>query len=104
MCVTCAAVFLWKGATSPLTLDAEELCHETGITVVPDFVANAGGVISSYVEWKGGGKDEVFPLVEERVAGNTTRVLQAALDRGITPRQAALSPGQGTGSGHPAPC
>ena len=82
---------LVEGSNIPLTLDAEELCHETGITVVPDFVANAGGVISSYVEWKGGGKDEVFPLVEERVAGNTTRVLQAALDRGITPRQAALS-------------
>lgn len=39
-----------EAANIPATYEIEKKLHERGILVVPDFVANAGGVISSYAE------------------------------------------------------
>jgi glutamate dehydrogenase (NAD(P)+) len=40
-----------EGANSPTTPRAERMLEERGITIVPDIVANAGGVVVSYFEW-----------------------------------------------------
>jgi len=40
-----------EGANGPTTIEAEEALAERGVVVVPDFLANAGGVIMSYLEW-----------------------------------------------------
>lgn len=40
-----------EGANGPLTLEADRIIDEKGIFVVPDILANAGGVIVSYFEW-----------------------------------------------------
>jgi len=40
-----------EGANGPTTPDAEELLRSRGVTVVPDVLANAGGVTTSYFEW-----------------------------------------------------
>ncbi|MBI4665403.1 MAG: Glu/Leu/Phe/Val dehydrogenase [Nitrospinae bacterium] len=45
------AKIIVEGANAPVALDAEPLLRERGITVVPDIMANAGGVIVSYFEW-----------------------------------------------------
>ncbi|WP_339142434.1 hypothetical protein [Pseudoalteromonas galatheae] len=37
--------------TGPIEADADEILHQQGIIVVPDILANAGGVIVSYFEW-----------------------------------------------------
>jgi glutamate dehydrogenase/leucine dehydrogenase len=79
-----------EGSNIPMTHDVEERCHARGILVVPDFVANAGGVISSYVEYKGGGEKEMFRLVEERITKNTKHVLDTAEKMEDHPRDAAL--------------
>jgi glutamate dehydrogenase (NAD(P)+) len=42
---------LAEGANGPTTLDADEILKQTGIFVIPDILANAGGVIVSYFEW-----------------------------------------------------
>ncbi len=42
---------LAEGANGPTTLEADEVLKEKGIFVVPDILANAGGVIVSYFEW-----------------------------------------------------
>jgi glutamate dehydrogenase (NAD(P)+) len=42
---------LLEGANSPTTPDADELLHQKGVYVVPDVMANAGGVVVSYFEW-----------------------------------------------------
>ncbi len=39
-------------ANGPTTLKADEILAEKGIFVIPDFVANAGGVVASYYEWQ----------------------------------------------------
>ena len=84
------AKIIVEGSNIPMSAAAEEELHRKGVLVVPDFVANAGGVISSYVEYIGGTKEDMFRLVQEKVAKNTNEVLDRAKKHRISPRQAAM--------------
>jgi glutamate dehydrogenase/leucine dehydrogenase len=78
------------GANIPFTAETEEKLFKKKIVVVPDFVANAGGVISSYVEYIGGKEQDVFPLVQKKVSNNTKQVLKLAASKKISPRKAGM--------------
>ena len=45
------AKVILEGANGPTTVDADEILNEKGVVVVPDILANAGGVTVSYLEW-----------------------------------------------------
>jgi glutamate dehydrogenase (NAD(P)+) len=45
------AKMIVEGANGPTTREADEILNDRGITVVPDILANAGGVVVSYLEW-----------------------------------------------------
>ena len=45
------AAVVVEAANNPTTIDADAVLAERGIMVVPDILANAGGVTSSYFEW-----------------------------------------------------
>lgn len=79
-----------EGANIPIPHDIEKVLHERGVLVVPDFVANAGGVISSYVEYIGGSPEQMFKLVEEKIRKNTKLVLEKSKKEGLSPRDAAM--------------
>jgi len=68
----------------------EDVLHQRGVLVIPDFVANAGGVISSYAEYRGQNPDNMFRLVKKRIRKNTNIVLQHAENKKVKPRDAAL--------------
>lgn len=84
------AKIIVEGSNIPTTPEIEDYLHTKGILVVPDFVANAGGVISSYVEYKGGSPEDMFRIVEKKIVKNTTAVLKTSKRLGIKPRDAAI--------------
>ncbi len=75
------AKLIVEGSNIPMTYDVEEKLHKRGILVIPDFVANAGGVISSYAEYKGLHPRDMFSLVEKKIVKNTTLVLKESLKK-----------------------
>jgi glutamate dehydrogenase (NAD(P)+) len=78
-----------QGANIPVTPEAEAALHARGVLTVPDFIANAGGVICGAVEYRGGGEQQAFDTIEEKIRQNTRSVLEAARAEGVHPRQAA---------------
>ncbi len=80
-----------EGANIPATYEIEKELHERGILVVPDIVANAGGVISSYAEYKGEKPREMFTLVESKIKKNTKLILERSEKEDEMPRDAALA-------------
>ena len=79
-----------QGANIPCTAQAERILHDRGIVSVPDFVANAGGVICAAVEYHGGTQKSAFEQIEEKVRENTRAVLQTAKDHNQMPLEAAM--------------
>ena len=57
---------------------------------VPDFIANAGGVICAAVEHAGGTQAAAFQVIDEKIRANTEIVLARSRDEAIAPRQAGL--------------
>jgi len=80
-----------EGANIPVTAEAEQILHQRGILAVPDFIANAGGVICAAVEYRGGTQTGAFQTIEEKIRDNTKAVLEEAKKTGAPPRQAAMA-------------
>jgi glutamate dehydrogenase (NAD(P)+) len=79
-----------EGANIPVTEGAEKILYEGGILYIPDFIANAGGVICAASELQGATRYTAFLSIEEKVKNNTAEVLEAAKTKGILPREAAV--------------
>ena len=79
-----------QGANIPFTERAEEILHEKAVLVIPDFIANAGGVICAAMEYQGASESAAFEAIEEKLRANTKQVLDAATKQQILPRAAAL--------------
>ena len=79
-----------QGANIPFTEGAEKMLHGRGILVIPDFIANAGGVICAAMEYRGATQPAAFAAIEEKIRANTAAVLEATRAKRILPRQAAL--------------
>jgi glutamate dehydrogenase/leucine dehydrogenase len=84
------AKIIVEAANIPMNVDIERRLEERGILIVPDFVANAGGVISSYVEYIGGTAEQMFKTVEDKIKKNTKIVLEHAKKEKMFAREAAL--------------
>ena len=84
-----------EGANGPTTPDADEVIREKGITVLPDFLANAGGVVCSYFEqvqcnmnyfWT---REEVLGKLDEKMSRAFHAVRDLARSRKLSMRDAA---------------
>jgi len=80
-----------QGANIPATAEAEARLHERGVLVLPDFIANAGGVICGAIEYSGGTTNEAFRMIDEQVRSNTATMLEQSAATGELPRAVAMA-------------
>lgn len=91
----CALVV--EAANGPTTTEADAILRDRGIPVVPDIVANAGGVIASYYEWVQGVQRYAWDAADERgrlrvrMRDTLSRVLTTADEHGLDWRTAAMA-------------
>lgn len=79
-----------EGANIPITHEAERMLSQRGILYVPDFIANAGGVICAAMEYQQSSQAAAFASIEEKLKQNTREVLERAKREKIEPRQASM--------------
>ena len=84
------AKIIVEGSNIPMRESIEEEFFRRGVLVVPDFVANAGGVISSYAEYRGYSHEKMFKLVERKIKNTATAVLNQSLKENRNPRKVAM--------------
>jgi len=85
---TIEAKVIVEAANIPIPFDVEEELGKR-MLIIPDFVANAGGVISSWVEYIGKDKKYMYKVVKDKITKNTELVLKTANELKISPRNAA---------------
>ena len=84
-------------ANGPITPEADHKLHERGIVVVPDVLANAGGVTVSYFEWVQNRQgyawtaEEVHDRLETRMVTEAERLWGFAEEKGVSLRVAAYA-------------
>ena len=84
------AKLIVPGANIGITDAAEHTLYERGVLCIPDFIANAGGVICAAVEYGGGRKRDALAAIDEKIRANTAEMLQRADRDGTPPREAAV--------------
>ena len=75
------AKLIVEGGNGPVTADADKILHKKGITVIPDFYANSGGVIVSYFEWVKNLSKMRYGLMQERDQEKRQSNLVSALEK-----------------------
>ena len=79
-----------EAANLPMRPEIENILSDRGVMVVPDILANAGGVISSYAEYRGYNPKRMLELVQRKIRQNTVKVIETALTKNIELRDAAM--------------
>ena len=82
-------------ADGPVAVEADQTLDDNGVTVIPDILANAGGVTVSYFEWaqnRSGVRwtaDEVAEQLEQRMVEQSEVVWECSQERDVNLRTAA---------------
>jgi glutamate dehydrogenase (NAD(P)+) len=90
------AKIIVEGANGPITADADRVLADRGVTIMPDILANAGGVVVSYFEWVQSRAqfywelDEVEKRLEIYMRRASDLVLAKTKTYDCTPREAAF--------------
>ena len=90
-----SASVIIEAANEPLTADADKLLNDKGVIILPDILANAGGVTVSYFEWVQNrqyyrwGLDRVRQELDKTMSEAFENVWQSAQTQKVSPRLAA---------------
>ncbi|MDJ1371169.1 Glu/Leu/Phe/Val family dehydrogenase [Gulosibacter molinativorax] len=86
-----------EGANLPTSPSSRSILKQRGITVVPDFIANAGGIVAAAHSTDSRNspfvvnEENVFTMISEKLRANTTQVLQASQEEETTSHEAAFA-------------
>jgi glutamate dehydrogenase (NAD(P)+) len=78
-----------EAANLPTSPSASEYLHKNNVWIIPDFIANAGGVIGSFVEYQGRTEKEAFELIRYKIVKAVRNVLAESIMREENPRTLA---------------
>ncbi|PIQ98873.1 MAG: glutamate dehydrogenase [Nitrospinae bacterium CG11_big_fil_rev_8_21_14_0_20_45_15] len=78
-----------EGANIPITHKAAEIMHNRGIMIVPDVVANAGGVICAATEYQKMTEIQAYERIKKTIGHNTEEIFQRVKAEKIVPHEAA---------------
>ncbi len=84
------ARMILQGANIPLAAEAERYLHDQGVLTLPDFIVNAGGVITTAIEYRQGSVTEAFATIQEKIRENCHAVLRLMQEKHLYPREAGL--------------
>ncbi|KUJ77191.1 Glu/Leu/Phe/Val family dehydrogenase [Ruegeria profundi] len=84
------AKLILEGANIPASPEIEAQLHSRRVLVVPDFIANAGGVICASTEYHGGSEAQAMQTIASKIRHNTRAILEDMRNRRVPPRQAAV--------------
>jgi len=84
------AKIIVEAGNIPMSEAIEEELFKKGILIVAGFVANAGGVISSYAEYRGYNPKKMFEVVKKKITKITKSVLEESIKKHKNPRFVAL--------------
>ena len=91
------AKMIVEGANAPTTKEADEILKRKGIPVLPDILANSGGVIASYVEWRRAKSgsitkiEETYETIDTLISESLAKVTNLARTEGASYREMALA-------------
>jgi glutamate dehydrogenase (NAD(P)+) len=78
-----------EAANLPTLPSAGEYLHKNGVWIIPDFIANAGEVIGSFVEYQGRTEKEAFELIKYKIVKAVRNILTESVVRDENPRTLA---------------
>ncbi|GAB6931068.1 Glu/Leu/Phe/Val dehydrogenase [Paenibacillus sp. JCM 10914] len=91
------ARILVEGANAPITGEADQILAQQGVIVIPDILANAGGVIVSYFEWLQGREtlfyteEEVYTMLFDKMKSTMNSIFHSYLGTGKPLRKICYS-------------
>jgi glutamate dehydrogenase (NAD(P)+) len=89
------AKLIVEGANLPTSPTSRRILHQRGITVVPDFIANAGGIVAAAHSMAARyspfvvDPEDIFTMISAKLRANTAAVLDESRRAGLTPHEAA---------------
>jgi glutamate dehydrogenase (NAD(P)+) len=87
------ARYIAEGANKPTQDAAQDMLYERGILVVPDFIANPGGIIAAFVELTSQSTnkvDEAKAMTRKKIPENVRQMMEWVAEYQVTPQQAGL--------------
>ncbi len=89
------AKIILEMANGPTTLEADEILDKKGITIIPDILANSGGVAVSFFEWyqnknnEKWTKEDVFEKLKKRMYTSADAIYETSVNKKVSLRTAA---------------
>ncbi len=86
-----------EAANGPTNFEADQILKDRGIDVIPDILANSGGVIASFMEWKQNKQHTTFDVqvvndwLEKRMAETYDKIEKICREKNITKRMACYN-------------